>query len=164
LPDVSASRYEAYVSGLPEAFYLKSVSVAGQETIDSGFDVNGTGRYRLDLVLSGDGAQVEGQVLDSNDKPAGGAMVALVPADAALRSASRLYKNATTAQDGKFALKSIPPGKYRIYAWEGIEDGAWYDPDFIGRYENQGESASFESGERKTMSLRLTSTTEGPSR
>lgn len=162
--NVPASHTQVYVNGLPDSFYLKSASFDAREIVNTGFEAAGTGRHRLDLVVSGDGAEIDGVALDSQDKPAGDATVALVPADPALRSSVRLYRSADTAQDGKFTLKAIPPGKYLIYAWEAIEDGAWFDPDFMARYEKLGDSVSLDRNDRQTVSLKLLSTTEDPSR
>jgi hypothetical protein len=160
LQGVSPSRYDPAISGLPDSFYLKSVRFENQETANTGFDVTGPGRYRLELVFSGDGAQVEGVVLDSKDRPAAQATVVLIPAD----RAARLYKSTTTAQNGQFALKAIPPGKYRLYAWEGVEQGIWFDPDFMTQHDKDGESVSFDAKERKATNLKLRSIAEGQSR
>jgi beta-lactamase regulating signal transducer with metallopeptidase domain len=162
--NVPDSHTQVYVNGLPDSFYLKSASFEGQETIHTGFEVTETGRHRLDLIVSGDGAEIDGVALDSQDKPVGEATVALVPADPALRSSPRLYKSTNVAQNGQFSLKSIPPGKYLIYAWESVEDGAWFDPDFMARYEKLGESVSLDANDHQTLNLKLLSTTEEPSR
>jgi hypothetical protein len=161
---VSSSLNQVYVNGLPDSFYLKSASFDAREIVNTGFEATGMGRHRLDLVVSGDGAQVDGVVTDGKDKPVGDATVVLVPADPVLRSAPRLYKSTDIAQNGKFTLKAISPGKYLIYAWEEVEDGAWFDPDFMARYEKLGESVSLDGNGRKTLSLKLLSTTEDPSR
>jgi protocatechuate 3,4-dioxygenase beta subunit len=155
VPNVGASQYDVSVSGLPDPFYLKSVSFENQDTTNTGLDLSGTGRYRLDLVVSGDGAQISGVVLNGKEQPAGGATVVLLPADPELRGVARLYKSTDTAQNGQFALKAIPPGSYRIYAWESVESGAWFDPDFMSRYEKAGDSVSFDSQEQKTLNLKL---------
>jgi len=162
LENVSAFRMMASISGLPDGYYLKSANFDNQETVDTGFEATGTGRYRLDLVVGGDGAQLDGAVLDIKDQPVGVAMVVLVPADPDRRPA-RLYKSTDTDQNGQFTLKSIPPGKYLLYAWENVDDGAWFDPEFMARFEKQGQSISFDPQEHKTVSLKPLSTTEGSS-
>jgi hypothetical protein len=113
-------------------------------------------------VVGGDGAQLDGAVMDIKDQPVGVAMVVLVPADPDRRPA-RLYRNTDTDQNGRFTLKSIPPGKYLLYAWEDVEDGAWFDPEFMARYEKQGESISFDSQDHKTVTLKPLSTKEDSS-
>jgi len=162
LEGVSAFRNQVIVSGLPAPCYLKSASLENRETIDTGLEAAGMGRYRLDVVVSGDGAQFDGLVLDRQDKPAVQAMVTLVPADPASRP-PRLYRSTDTDQNGQFTLKAIPPGRYLIYAWQDVEDGAWFDPEFMARYEKLGESVSFDPQEHKTLNLKLLSTSEDPS-
>jgi len=155
LQGVSAAHYDVLLGGLPDPFYLKSASFENQETVNTGFDVSGTGHYRLDVVVSGDGAQIAGVVLNGKEQPAGGATVVLLPAAPELRGVARLYRSTDTAQNGQFTLKAIPPGSYRIYAWESVESGAWFDPDFMSRYETAGDSVSFDSQEQKTLNLKL---------
>ena len=162
LENVSAFRNMASITGLPDGFYLKSASFDNQETIDTGFEATGSGSYRLDLVVGGDGAQLDGAVLDIKDQPVGVAMVVLVPADPDRRPA-RLYKSTDTDQNGQFTMKSIPPGKYLLYAWENVDDGDWFDPEFMARFEKQGESIAFDPQDHKTVTLKPLSTTEGSS-
>jgi hypothetical protein len=161
LQHVHPSVYDVSVTKLPDSFYLKSVRLDNQEAIETGLELNGTGRHRLDLVVSGDAAQVVGIVIDSNEKPVGRATVLLVPA---MRSAQRLYRSTNLGQDGRFSLRGIPPGRYRLYAWEEVEEGAWFDPDFMARYENDGESISLDSKDRKTVGLKLIPTPGGQPR
>jgi hypothetical protein len=157
LNGVPSTRMEAGISGAPAQFYLKSALLDGQETVNTGVEAAPGSSHRLELVIGADSAQVEGVVLDSKDQPAAQAKVALIPADPALRAAVRLYRSAETAQNGRFTLRTIPPGKYRICAWDGVEDGAWFDPDFMARYEKAGEAVSLDSRDRKTVSLKLLS-------
>jgi len=36
-----------------------------------------------------------------------------------------------------------------------VESGAWFDPDFMSRYEKEGDSVSSDSQEQKTLNLKL---------
>jgi len=159
---VRPAPYDASVTPLPEALYLKSVELDEQETINTGFELAESRSYRLDVTLGGDGAEVEGTVKDSDDAPASGVTVLLVPADAALRKFGRLYKTATTAHDGKYVLKGIPPGAYLLYSWERVDPGIWFEPDFLPRYEKQAVSVSLEANGRTTTDLKLLTTVEAP--
>ena len=152
---VRPAGYDAFLVSLPESLYLKSVQFEKQETINTGFEASEPRSYHLDLVVSGDGAQLEGTVADREGHPCAGATVLLVPADPALRKAQRLYKTATTAHDGKYAMKGIPPGSYRLYSWEEIEPGIWFEPDFLAPYEKKAAPISLEPNDRKTTDLKL---------
>jgi hypothetical protein len=161
---VRPAPYDVSVTPLPEALYLKSVLLEKEETINTGFEVAESRSYRLDVTLGGDGAQLEGTVKDSDDAPASGVTVLLVPAGAALRKSGRLYKTATTTHDGKYVLKGIPAGGYLLFAWDQVDPGIWFEPDFLPRYEAQAVSVSLEANGRTTTGLKLLTTVEAPAR
>ncbi len=54
----------------------------------------------------------------------------LVP-DPPHRGEKRLFKSITTDQNGHFVLQGIPPGDYKVFAWENIEHGAYTIPEFL---------------------------------
>jgi hypothetical protein len=33
---------------------------------------------------------------------------------------------------------SVPPGEYKLFAWEEIQTGDWYNPDFMQNEELRG--------------------------
>ena len=41
-------------------------------------------------------------------------------------------------QYGRFVLQPVPPGDYRLFAWDGLEPYGFYDRDFVRRYEAGG--------------------------
>ena len=68
------------------------------------------------------------------------------------RTIGWLYKIATTDQNGRFAIKGVPPGEYIVYAWKGIESGAYLDPDFVP-YEPMGKKVTVGSNTHQTVEL-----------
>ena len=65
------------------------------------------------------------------------------------------YKTVTTDQYGRFTLKSIDPGEYKVFAWEDVESGAYMDPDFVKPVENQGSSVTIRESSRESLQLKL---------
>jgi hypothetical protein len=51
-------------------------------------------------------------------------------------------------------MKTVVPGKYTVYAWEDVETGAWFDPDFLKTFESWG--AKVEVPEGGPLGLQLT--------
>ena len=78
----------------------------------------------------------------------------LVP-EPKLRDQQEAYKDTISDQNGRFSLKSIPPGDYMLFAWEDVEYGAYMDPDFLGPVENRGQSISISEGSRESVQLNL---------
>jgi len=115
------------------------------------------GQRSVEIVISSAGARVDGTVTDENDLPTAGAIVALVPEEAR-RKLFRLYKDSTTDQYGKFEMRGIAPGKYKLFAWRDVESDSWQDPDFLKLYEDQGKEITAEERGRVTIQLKLAAT------
>ena len=49
----------------------------------------------------------------------------------------RLFKTAATDQDGHFTMRGLPPGPYKIFAWEELDPFAYFDPE---RYLSYGRA------------------------
>ena len=63
----------------------------------------------------------------------------------------RLYKSTSTDKTGHFVLQGLPPGDYKVFAWESIEPGAYKSSGFLLPFENRGESIHVTEG--STMSV-----------
>jgi protocatechuate 3,4-dioxygenase beta subunit len=146
--------YDLGVGGAPENFYAKSIRMGQQDVTETGIDLtSGVPAEELTVVLSPNGGTIEGSVENAQDGPVVGAMVTLIP-DAGHRSVGRLYKTTNTDQNGRFVVKGVTPGEYKIYAWEEMEEGAYEDPDFMQPHEAGGEAVSVKEGGRETVRLK----------
>ena len=48
-------------------------------------------------------------------------------------------RNVTTTTDvRRFHFDRVVPGDYKVFSWEEVEDGAWYDADFMTANESHG--------------------------
>lgn len=146
--------------GLPGDYYLKSARLAGDDVLEEGLTVSGPVRGALELVLSPAGGRIEGAVLTADGKPFSGARVVLVP-DERRRKRTDLFKTTTTDQYGRFTLRGIPPGEYKLFAWEDIEPGAYQDAEFLRPYEEKGKETRIREGDRLPVELVLIPA-EGP--
>ena len=114
----------------------------------------------LALTVSANGAHLEGTVQDKDHQPFTGAFIALVPEETQ-RSRQDLFKTATSDQYGHFTLRGIPPGKYKLFAWDSIDQGAYMDPDFLKAYDDQGKTMELSPGEKSSPELRVIITKTG---
>jgi hypothetical protein len=75
-----------------------------------------------------------------------------------------LYKSGTTDQYGRFDIRGIVPGDYKLFSWEYVESGAWEDAEFLKPLEEKGEAVTLKEGDQKTINLTAirTKTSESP--
>ena len=65
------------------------------------------------------------------------------------------YKSQSTDQYGHFKLHGLAPGKYKLFSWQGIEQSAWQDADFLKPYEDKGQDLEVKDGDKKSADLHL---------
>ena len=97
---------------------------------------------------------VAGVVQDAYDKPALGTTVVLVP-EPRLRGRIDLFQSASTDQSGRYEFKGIPPGEYKVFAWDDVEPGIWHDPEVLRKYEKGGEPVTVRARQKESITLRL---------
>ena len=153
IPAVPEGHYRVMtVAGLTSDLYLVDVRQA-VSVFDSGFDVR-TGENNPIQVMVGSGAgSVDGFVHDGPEKIVAGATVALVP-EAARRENLALYFSAATDASGRFVMRGVPPGDYKLFAWESVRPFAYQNAAFIAKDENRGRFIHV--GEDNTVKAELT--------
>jgi hypothetical protein len=50
-------------------------------------------------------------------------------------------------------MNALPPGEYRIFAWENVEDRQWQDPAFMRRYEEMGKTVRIRESEEQSVEV-----------
>jgi len=138
--------------------YLKSVLAGGRDMQDWGISVSG-GSVVLDLVLSPNGAAVDGVVTDHDGAPVANAVIVAVP-EMRLRARMDRYYKTVSDQRGHFTLHGVRPGELTLFAWETVEGEAYYNPEFLKSYEGQGSALRVGEGDRKTVQLEVIPTVD----
>jgi hypothetical protein len=132
----------------------KSIRSEDTDVMQEGLTVSDTGKLPLEITLSHDAATVEGIVQDSDDHPVPGATVVLVP-ETKRRSRHSLYERTSTDQSGRYRFGSVTPGDYKLFVWADVEDGIWFDPEFMKDVESDGHSITVAAKDRQAINLRL---------
>ena len=66
---------------------------------------------------------------------------------------------------GKFSIANLPPGEYKIFAFEEVDMATASDPEFLKKFEDRAGSVKIGEGESKSLSLkqiRYAETTSAP--
>jgi hypothetical protein len=151
---VSADIYNLEISELPEDSYVESVRVADQDASDRILDLSkivGSG-VRMEITLNSNGGRLDGTVENENHQAVAGATVVLVPVTND-RKQLFLFRAVNTNRNGRFTLRGIVPGDYKLLAWEDAEPGAWQDPDFLSTYEDRAEKITIQANGHEIRNL-----------
>jgi protocatechuate 3,4-dioxygenase beta subunit len=106
---------------------------------------------QVEVVVALNGGTIEG-VVNERQQPAANAVVVLVPA---ARTRFDLYRVSSSGGDGRFRMRAIPPGEYRLFAWEYVEDGAWFDAAFMRSRESGGRALRISEGKNPDISITM---------
>jgi hypothetical protein len=135
-----------------ENTYVKSIHMGKVDVLAEGLHVEGPLQGELDIELASPAGQIEGLVLDAARKAVSALRVVLMPD--AQRRGQDLLQSTLTDDAGHFQFGQLPPGDYRVFAWEFTEDGSWLDADFMRLYEDKGVPVHIEQGSREKLEIR----------
>jgi hypothetical protein len=153
---IAPGHYRARVTPLAENAYLKSVRLDDAETSEDDLDLSrATPRTSLKIVVSRNGAQITGKLLDQDGEPLGAtpAMVVL----AADGKDVDLQRSLKVVDDGTYRFQAIRPGKYRLLAFDAAQVG-WGDEfaESVRKLTAAAELIEIKEGDRKVQDLKLT--------
>jgi 5-hydroxyisourate hydrolase-like protein (transthyretin family) len=152
---VTIGEYRIFLLPIPD-LYIRAVTLDGIDVLNRPFQVtSSTATTPLNIVVSGKPGQVEGNLFDALSQPVKGNSVVLIPDQ--LRDRADLYKTAQTDQSGHFVIRGIPPGGYKLFAWEALESNSYYDREVLSVYEAQGKPVRLQESSKETVDLRIIS-------
>jgi len=152
LKSVPAGDYRVVVNSVPDGFYIQSIRLGSEDLLNDGLHIARQPDGQIDIVLGTTPGSISGTVRNEKRQPIPNVRVVLVPSR---RNRIDLFKAARTGEAGEFRFESVPPGDYKLFAWEEIEDGAWLDPDVIEFYESQGTAITVGSASDQTVIVGL---------
>jgi 5-hydroxyisourate hydrolase-like protein (transthyretin family) len=125
---IAPGEYRLLIAGMPEGSYLKDARLGQSDAL------NGPLRFpadsdKLDILIGLDAGQIEGIA-------AQGATVVLIPA--VNRSRTQLFRPVTADTNGRFSIRDVIPGDYRLAAWAALEPFAFFDPELLNRADQNG--------------------------
>jgi hypothetical protein len=108
------------------------------------------------VVMGGNGAQIAGRVLDANGEPMLTNVVMIFLARDAEDIPLAGNGTAQATPDGKYTIKAIAPGKYRLFAIDAFQiAGGLSEMDAFKKLFERGEEIEFKEGDRITKDLKV---------
>lgn len=155
LENVSRDKYYVTVMGLPEGTYVKQVRAGDADVLENGIDLSqASSAPAVEILLGSKAATIEG-IVRHEDKPWPGASITLLPEPLRPDRVRFQQKIGSSDQNGRFTLKGIAPGEYRLYAWEEYVPVAELEPEQLKAYEGYAVKIKLAEGAQEQVEVKL---------
>ena len=134
-------------------YYIKEVRFGGAEALNTPINISAGATEMLEVVLSPRVSEVEGTITDGKGQPVEGVQAVLVPD--AHRDRFELFRAVTSGANGHFTIRGVPPGDYKVFAWESIESYGYFDPDLLRRDEAKSQRIKVQESDKITVSVKM---------
>jgi hypothetical protein len=138
---VAAGSYEVSLQTNQDV-YIKSLSATGARATGRTLDIKGSSPVKVNMVVAKGEGTVRGTAMQG-DKPFAGAMIVLVPADAADNQV--LFRRDQSDSDGTFTLANVVPGRYTVLAINNGWELEWAKPEVLKKFMALGEGVIVEA-------------------
>jgi hypothetical protein len=149
-------RLELAMAG--QSLYLKGVSYGGETQTGNKVDLRSARTGGLELTFSAKVASVQGRAVppsgEAGENQSTDLTVILVGADVSIALETG------TDQKGRFQMRTVPPGKYRLFAIEGFDDGVWGSPELAKALAAKSVEVELKESEKKQVSVTIISAGE----
>jgi uncharacterized surface anchored protein len=149
LRSVAPTVYHIAITNLPDGFCVKSMRFAERDVVHRELDLSSGAGGALEIQLSAKPAAITGTVHNSNGDPVTSANVQVWSKD------DPEVRPALTDDAGHFTLHNLPPGEYRVIAFESIERGVIENPTFRASFEGQAAVVTLQEGSQENVDLKL---------
>jgi hypothetical protein len=124
-------------------FYIADIRASGRSVFDTGFQVGSDPVDSIEILVETSGGAIEGTLQGKSELPA-----FLVFAPNSLRQGNAsLFRWAVFPANGKFQLKGIAPGNYRLFSVPYLNEiPPFRDPEFLARHESRALNITIQKG------------------
>jgi len=146
IANIRPGRYRVHVqSGIG---YAASVVYGGSNLLRQPLVVGlGGASQPMEITLRDDGAEVDGKVEEASE-----GHIYLLPLD----QNSGEFREINAGPDGSFGLGQVPPGAYRVLAFDTRQSElAYNDAEVMRKFESKGEVVHLEAGQKEHLKLKL---------
>jgi len=135
-----------------EGAYVKSIQLGGVDILNERLHLEQPTDAQLVITIGTSPGSLDGSVANAARQPVPNATVALLP-DVERRNRFDLMRSTETDLSGRFRFDRLPPGDYRLFAWEDIEPGTWFDPDAMRAFDDRGTPVRVDERGRMTVDV-----------
>lgn len=143
--------------GFPKGWYLKSITLNGQDITDTPIDVPpGHDISGLEVTATQRAGELSGTVQSSKGAAVTDYVVLLFPPESERWGwQSRFVYTARPDQTGRFTMAGLPEASYLAVALEYLEPGEEGNPELLEKLKSMATRVTVAEGEKKTLTLKL---------
>jgi hypothetical protein len=131
--------------------YVKSIRMGDVDVLSGGLELRSPPQAPLTIEIGAGPGMFKGRVLNERGLTVSAATVVLIP-EAGWRFHAA-HPLASTNDAGQFEFRGVPPGDYKAFAWEVMQNGAWQDPEFMRDYEARGTPIHIDEGKNSEREI-----------
>jgi hypothetical protein len=146
------------VMNAPKGWYLKRVTVSGEDVTDKGMEFKpGEDVSDIAVEMTNKTTSVTGTVTDDKGQTLKDYTVVVFAEDQQKWTlpGTRWTTSARPDQEGRFKVSNLPPGEYYAIAVDYVASGEWGDPEWLARASKKATRLTLDEGGVKTIDLKL---------
>jgi sarcosine oxidase gamma subunit len=136
-------------NSLPDGYYVQSMRFGGHALTRGELDLSSGAAGTLEILLSSKPAEIAGTVRDSEGEPVTDVAVGVWAKD------DPEIRTARTDSTGRFSVRGLAPGEYKVLAWESIEPGVIWNSAFRASFESHATTVTTSEGTQSNFDLKL---------
>jgi len=135
------------IQPLPPGGYLKAMTLGDLDVLNEEMALTESPGAPLKIFVRTDGAALAVEVEDA--KPA----IVLIAPEGRLRDIESHRRFLYTDADGKIPVRGLPPGDYRVWAFEEL-DAQQLSPEFLDRHMKLGTTVKLAAGQSAELKIK----------
>lgn len=154
---VAPGSYWLRVTGLPAGWTLHSAASNNRDVLDRPLVVSpGGAAIEVSVRVTDRPGQITGTFTDASGRAATDYLVIVFPADREhWRTGSRHIQAVRPATDGRFTIRALPAGSYRLAAVWDAEPDEWFNPAFLSGLLPGAIAVEVGDGETRTQDIQI---------
>jgi hypothetical protein len=142
---------------LPRGWFLKAVRLEGRDVTDTLLDFETYHGKAVEVLVTQTATDISGRVTDASGRAVTN-YVAVAFADDPQRwtPLSRHIASVRSDQQGRFSVRGLPPGRYRVAAVDYLPSGLERDPKILERLRGSALAVTLSEGATHNVTVTLT--------
>jgi len=154
ISNLTPAKYMVSVGPLAPGAYVKSIRWGAQEFSNTLLDLTSGNGGVMEIVVSPNGAGLNGVARNGQGEVVGNVMVTVWPAIRVVTDSAGGVHNLRTSAQGTFQLRGLSPGEYYVAVWDEVSQDLSRIPEFLDLFRAAATKVSLAEGETASIESR----------